>query len=302
MLSFQKSCVFTVGLFLYSVASMAANITTTIDEAQMVGAFPVGIGSTLNLKVNDKYLSGPAVFLGNVVKPDGSPSYQMFLSKKAKKVFYINSTHFNKNSKLQTLLDPYEQAGGTCAAYAIDQFMIQTHLSGFSGTGELAEKLSTEEGRTHLLADSINQYYLNLNHRFSTSGILNSFGKGFGFKCKTMKVDTYETAKEKILSELALGSPVIVSFTIGPKMVKSPFALEMYESDKKMDERLWIPRKVGERNAGGHSIVAAASFEMDNKTFLVMLDSDWSEPRVWNMDSFLGEKTKMDEIEFVSCK
>ncbi|MFA6237730.1 MAG: hypothetical protein WC635_10420 [Bacteriovorax sp.] len=290
-------------LCIYSVTSFGANITVSVDSAVAVGNKSVGIGSSVSINSEDDQIRGPAIFLGSAVRPDGSSSYQIYLNQKSGTVFYIDSSNFNRSSKLQKVLDPYEQAGGTCAAYAIDQFMIQTHLSGFTGTGALADVLSTEEGRTHLLADSINQYYLTLNHRFSTPGILNGFGKKFGFKCQYLKGSTYETIKEKILSHLQLGSPVIVSFSTGPNMVKSPFKLKMYDqSNVKLDERLWIPRKIGERESGGHSIVAVASFEFNNKTFLIMLDSDWSEPRVWNMDSYINQKTDLSEIDFVNCK
>lgn len=293
-----------LGLFLfYSTVSFGALISTSVTKAIPVGSFSVGVGSSVVLSSDELNIAGESLFLGNIVKASGSPSYQMYLNTKSKKVFFIDSINFRKNSKLQTILDPHEQAGGTCAGYAIAQFMFQTHLSGFVGTGVLATKLSSEEGRTHLLADSINQYYLNLNRQFSFPGILNGFGKTFGFSCKKFKTAPYEQIKEKILAHLSIGSPVVVSFNIGPKMVNSPFKLKMIDQkNSDLDDRLWIPRKIGERNSGGHSIVAAASFEFNHKTYLVMLDSDWSEPRIWDMDSFISHKTDMDEIEFISCK
>lgn len=293
-----------LGLFLvYSISSYAANISTSIENAVQVGAFPIGIGSTINLKTTDAKLAGSAIFLGTAVRPDGSASYQMYLNKASSKVYYIESSNFRKNSKQQTVLDPYQQAGGTCTGYAIDDFLQQTNLSGFTGTGELEKALSTEEGRASLLVDSINEYYLTLSHRYSINGIMNGYGKKFGFSCKSFQTDSYDKAKTKILSHLKLGSPIIFSFNIGPNMVKAPFGIEMYDQlNSELDKRLWIPRKRGERNSGGHSIVAAASFEMNHKTFLVMIDSDWSEPRIWDMDSFLNTKTALDEVEFISCK
>jgi hypothetical protein len=208
----------------------------------------------------------------------------------------------NKSSK-QAILDPYEQMGGTCTGYAIFDFLAQINLSNFEGTKELSKILSNEEGRTQLLADSINQYYLIQSHRFSITGILNGYGKKFGFTCKNYKSDNYEKTKAYILKQLATGLPLIVSFNIGTKMAHSPFMMEKFqEPNGELDNRLWIPRKIGQRNNGGHSIVAAASFEVENKTYMVMIDSDWSEPRVWDMDSFLNDKTALSEIDFISCK
>ena len=85
-------------------------------------------------------------------------------------------------------------------------------------------------------------------------------------------------------------------------MAQSPFALKLYDQNSDLDNRLWIPRKSGERNNGGHSIVAAGAFELNNRTYLVMIDSDWSEPRVWDMDSFLNDRTVLNEIDFISCQ
>jgi hypothetical protein len=292
-------------LFLIFSFNAYSAIDFKIDAPVESGNYAVGIGSTLTLKSEDKKLSGPAVFLGNAVKPDGDSSYQMFLLKDSKKVYYVETTEFTKRftSKFQTILDPYEQAGGTCTGYAIYDFLQQTNNAGFEGTGELSKTLSTEEGRTNLLVDSINQYYLTVQHRFSISGILNAYGKKFGFKCASFKSEDYSKIKTKILKQLKAGYPVLFSFDIGPKMVQAPFSIDMTEQKNgTLDSRLWVPRKIGERNNGGHSIVAAASFEFEEKTYLVMIDSDWSEPRIWDMDAFLNQKTDLGAVEFTSCK
>lgn len=308
MFNLKKSVGFTaILLLLVSFQAVAErNISTSITTGIETGIYPVGIGSHVNLKSEDQTINGPAIFIGSTVFPDGSNSYQMYLSEKSKKVFYISPDHFKRLnlSRQQKVLDSYEQAGGTCSAYAINNFLQQTNLTGFAGTGELEKVVKTEEGRTWLLADAINEYYLTLSHQYSLNGIMNKYGKRFGFKCKKLQTDSFEKASELLLSHVKIGSPVIVSFNIGPKMVTGPFALEVYDQKNvKLDERLWIPRRTGERNSGGHSITAVGSFESNNKTYLVMLDSDWSEPRIWDMDEFLNhKKTALDEIEFITCK
>lgn len=282
------------------------NISTSIKDGIETGIYPVGIGSHVNLKTEDPAINGPAIFIGNTVLPDGSNSYQMYLNQKTNKVFYIAPDFFNRlnSSRLQKVLDSYEQAGGTCSAYAINNFLQQTNLTGFSGTGELEKIVKSEEGRTWLLADAINEYYLTLSHQYSLKGIMNKYGKKFGFKCEKLQTDSFEKASKLLLSKVKSGYPVIVSYNIGPKMVTGPFELELYEQKGvTLDQRLWIPRRVGERNSGGHSITAVGSFESNNKTYLVMLDSDWSEPRIWDMDEYLNhKKTALEEIEFITCK
>jgi hypothetical protein len=86
----------------------------------------------------------------------------------------------------------------------------------------------------------------------------------------------------------------------------------MYEADlpllalqgskaSRLDGRLWLPRKTGERNSGGHSVVAVAAFEALGKKRLLMLDSDWAEPRIWDLELALGGRTDIGAIEFHSC-
>jgi hypothetical protein len=292
-------------LLLISSNSWAKDWSTSVTAAKAVGQFPIGIGSEVTVVSPDEKVNGPAVFLGSTVLPGGEKSFQLYLNKKSKNLFYLPEDLFaSVKPTQQTVLDSYQQAGGTCSAYAINNFLGQTNLSGFEGTGELKNLLTTEEGRTFQLADAINEYYLTLSHKYSLRGILNKYGKSYGFKCKMLANDTYEKVRSNILDHLDSGLPVIVSFNIGPDMVKGPFKLEAYEQKgPKLDDRLWIPRRVGERNNGGHTIVAVGSFELNQKTYLVMIDSDWSEPRVWDMDLYLNhKKTALDEIEFVSCK
>ncbi len=300
----MKLCQFLVLLLVFSFNAYSS-VDFKIAKASVIGNFEVGVGSELVLKSDDKRLNGPALFLGSAVKPDGDSSYQMFLMKNSKNVYYVETNEFSKRftPKYQTIFDLYEQMGGTCTGYAIYDFLFQTNLSGFNGSGELSQTLSHEEGRTNLLVDAVNEYYLTPQHRYSINGILNKYGKKFGFKCSAFKSDDYSKVKTKVLTQLKAGLPVLVSFDIGPKMVKAPFSIEMSEQKNgELDNRLWIPRKVGERNNGGHSIVAAAAFELENKTYLVMIDSDWSEPRLWDMDSYLNQKTDLVNVEFTMCK
>ncbi len=205
--------------------------------------------------------------------------------------------------ELENVLDPYPQQGGTCTGYAIDHFMIQTALDGFRGNGALVRSLSTEEGRTGLLADSINQYYLVLQHRFSIRGILDGYGKRFDFKCQNKIFSSAAEARGFLLRKLSQGQPVLISFNIGTQMRTSPFDLMMMRpaSYKPLDRRLWVPRKISERNGGGHAIVAASVFQLGGRPEVMVIDSDWSEPRIWDLNDYLDDRTAIQEVEFVTC-
>ncbi len=297
-------------LFLLSISVVylpnlsADTIITKILNKKNIGNETIGIGSTVILSSSDLSLSGESIFLGSAVRTDGHSTFDIYFNKLNLKIEYIDSHRFsNRLPNLQKVLDPVPQVGGTCTGYAINNYLNQISISSFIGNGRLNEKLSTEEGRTELLVDSINRYYLMSSHRYSIAGILKGFGSDYGFTCQSLQTNNYEKVKNKILSQLDSGYPVIVAFDFGPEMAKSPFRMEKVDSpESELDDRLWIPRKIGERNSGGHTIVAAGSFVFNQKTYLVMVDSDWSEPRVWDMEIFLNQKTALEEIDFVFCK
>lgn len=305
MKNFIKHFIALVLVIFFSANSYALDFSIVNKKSITVGNFKVGIGSILDLFTDHKNLNGEQIFLGNVLRADGSELYKMMFSVNEKKIYYIDTQYFSQTSKdQQTVIDPYIQVGSTCTGYAINGFLHQTNLANFQGTGFLREELKSEEGRSQLLAHAINEYYLTPAHRYSIRGILDGYGKKYGFKCKMLKTDSFPEAKDFILKHLKSGLPVVVSFNIGREMVNSAFPLEMFEkSNVVVDERLWIPRRVGERNNGGHTIVASGSFEVAGKTYLTMLDSDWSEPRIWDLDLYLNhEKTALNEVEFITCK
>jgi hypothetical protein len=63
-----------------------------------------------------------------------------------------------------------------------------------------------------------------------------------------------------------------------------------------------VPRKTGERSGGGHSIVAASFFMLGDRPEVIVVDSDWSEPRIWDLNDYLDARTAIQEVEFISCQ
>jgi hypothetical protein len=294
---------FVFALLMIGFNSFAEVVSFKISDKISFNENIVGIGSSVKMTATDKSLNGDFIFLGNGINPSGEETFRILLNKNSKSISLVNSDEFKRNNSLQKILDLYEQKGGTCTGYAIFDYLQQIVLNNFVGNGELPKLISTEEGRSQLLADSINRYYLETQHRNSIKGIMNAYGKDFGFKCTNYQTNDINKAKTRLLSQLSLGNPVIISFNIGPQMVTAPFPIIKHgEKNGEVDNRLWIPRKIGERNSGGHSIVAAANFKFNGKDYLVMLDSDWTEPRVWDVDSYLANKTAIEEVEFISCK
>lgn len=136
----------------------------------------VGTGSLITID------SKPEIFLGQLVNHDGSFNSLMTFDPVSTTVNFISASHFLAPlANTQNVLKLYQQQGGTCTGYAIDDFILQNHISGVVGNEQFTSALADEEGRTSLLADAINQYYLVLQHRFSIQGILNGYSKDYGF-------------------------------------------------------------------------------------------------------------------------
>ncbi len=296
----------TVGIVLgcfYALSALAISpIQVHLDQKIPQGAYQVGVGSPLTMKVGSaKSVAG--TFLGAVINPDGTFSKYMLMDSEHSQVYFANQENVKlPKESYQLLLKPYDQVGGTCTGYAIDHYFQQMYWSGFKGNGNLKNELSTEKGRTQLLVDSINEYYLVLQHRYSLKGVMNKIASRFAFKCKSKSFADVHQAVQFVQDQTKVGTPVMVSFSIGSNMVDAPFQLRDYETKSELDNRLWVPRKKGERNGGGHTIVAAASFEVRGRSAWLMLDSDWSEPRIWDVNAYFTEKTVMDEIEFITCQ
>jgi hypothetical protein len=280
-------------------ASIVAKVTSPVAH----GDSKVGVGSELSLTFGGESGAHAGVFLGKLVQPSGAFSNYLLLDDTDSTVYLTNQNDasFGTDS-LQTVLRQYDQVDGTCTGYAIDHLMQQMFWSGFSGNGTLKTTLSTEEGRTQLLVSSIDAYYLATQHRNSLNTILNGdFGKQYGFTCPKRMFEDPAKAIAFMNQKMKKGLPVLVSFYIGPNMVESDIKIKDYETGVVDDNRLWVPRQIGERNSGGHSVVAVSAFQSQGKTKLLMLDSDWTSPRVWDLEAYLGGNVAISEIEFYAC-
>jgi hypothetical protein len=295
---------------LFSASSFARSpIQVQVDQAVPQGRFQLGVGSHLTINVpNSDGTAGKNVdglFLGRIIEPAGTFSKYMLLDLEQTRVYLADrdDVAMGTDYTYQPILKQYDQIGGTCTGYAIDHILQQLYWSGFQGNGQLKDTLSSEKGRTQLLVDTINEYYLALQHKYSVLGVMKKFGERFGFKCEMKTFKDTGSAQIYLLSKMGGGLPVMISFSTGVNMVSSSYEITDYEDQSPMkDRRLWIPRKIGERNTGGHTVVAASMFESKGRQKLLMLDSDWAEPRIWDVDNYLGDKAAISEVEFISCQ
>ncbi len=282
-----------------SGAAWADPIQIKIQKNESFGGkYELGVGSKISVA------SKAGVFLGELINLDGTFAKYMYLDSGAGKIYLASGEDISMPVRqVQAVLQQYDQVGGTCTGYAINNIFQEMVWAGIPGNGTLAQALSTEKGRTDFLVGAINEYYLTLQHRYSIEGVMKKIAEPYGYSCEKKMFQDSASAIQYLHRRLAEGYPVMIAFNIGPTMATAPFPIVNYDKHSDaQDDRLWLPRQIGQRNSGGHSTVAVAGFLANGREELLMLDSDWASPRVWDMETVFNQKTAIGEIEFHSCE
>lgn len=298
----MKNTLLILPLFFLGLSSQifAATISAKVTQALKSDVYEVGVGSKVTLDFSDQRKKLDSIFLGKMVGGEKGNEY-LFLDEGKTKIYMIDSpsVKFNTRKKLHEIIHPIDQGGETCAAYAIFHFWRQMHTVGFKGIGDLSETMSSERGRIRFLETSIESYYI--SNVAELDKIMKDDGKRFGFKCKAQTFKDPKLAGEFLFNKASFGKPVMFDFNIGSDMVTSTYEVSDYENPGDIDPRLWVPRLVGQRANGGHVIVAAGAFIAKGRKKILIIDSDWAEPRVWDIQKQLGSRTAIKEMTFYSC-
>ncbi len=283
-------------------SAFAEHVKLKILSAVKDVHYDLGIGSKVELTFLEKNEKKEFMFMGKML---GHPEFGeeiLFLDEKDTRVLMIDAesmTNSLPNIRMQNIISPIDQTGDTCAAYALFHYWQQTDALGFKGNNVLGPVMNKDHSRMKFLEESITRYYLGRSANLKP--IMKSFGDRFGFTCKEKIFDESSKAADYVYEQVSTGRPVLMEFYLGSDMVTSRYELEDYETKSEMDTRLWIPRKTGERNGGGHAIVAAAAFTTNERKMILVLDSNWTEPRVWDLGKYFGEKAAISEMIFHSC-
>lgn len=286
----------------FAQSGLENKISVVIDQAVSRAGARVGVGSLMTLRLPGAKTAHSGIFLGQMIKADAKFDQMILLDSDQRRIIFADraQVEINRNS-LQKVLRPYPQVDGTCTGYALHHLFAQLGITRVAGNEQLAATFSSEFGRTQFLVRAINDYYLATQHRNSILGIMKGYGREFGLRCEKEVFRDATSAIRHVQEKTSRGIPVLISFYTGPNMVNAPFVLQNFAEAGTLDPRLWVPRQIGERQSGGHSVVAVAAFEHSGQSNFLMLDSDWSEPRVWNASSYLGGKTDLKNLEFYSC-
>jgi hypothetical protein len=225
----------------------------------------------------------------------------MLLLNESKKVYLVDETALTEVptglERVQKLMHPIDQEGGTCAAFAMYHMTMQLEKDGLVKLG------LDDDGRMKLLSYYINEYYLDGSRRESIEKILGSMGKKFGFKCNTKRFGDSSAALAYVSENFAAGKPLLVEFDVGTDMVNSSYATVDYAHPGSVDDpRLWVPRQVGQRDGGAHAIVLATGFTDRGHAMALVLDSDWAQPRIWDLEAYLPARARMDLVQFHGCE
>lgn len=290
---------FLIGLISFS--ALAQEVSVKVTNRIKNPLFDLGIGSSVEMTYSSGKSVKDALFVGKLVDQENDTIEYLFLDLKKTRISMIDPSNVEgfRKTRAQAIVKPIDQKGSTCAAYGFFHFWNQTFAVGIKGNTELNDTMNSDRRRLQFVEEAIDIYYLQNKTNITT--IMKNYGKRFGFTCKNNKFTDPKKAADFIFERTSQGKPVLLDYNIGPDMVTSSYEVIDFEKPLSPDPRLWVPRQRGERNSGGHVIVAAAAFVANGKPKVMVVDSDWSEPRVWDLEKYFAKKTAVSEMGFHTC-
>lgn len=285
----------------FTLSAFAQEVNLKVISAVKHANFDLGIGSKVELDFKTKNEKKAAIFLGRMVDQDEKTVEFLFLDEKKTRITMIDPSNIEgfRKSRAQAIISPIDQMGSTCAAYGFFHFWNQMYVSDFKSTDALPETMDSDRKRMQFLEEAIDLYYI--QNKINITTLMKNYGKRFGFTCKSNPQTDAKKAAEFLFNKASEGKPILIDFNIGSDMVSSSYEVTDYETPVSRDPRLWVPRKVGQRASSGHVIVAAGAFISKGKKKLLVLDSNWTEPRVWDLDKYIAGKAAVKEMGFHTC-
>lgn len=293
----------TVSVFLLfvSLTALAQEVTVKVTNQVRHPKFGLGIGSKVELDFKTRNIQKPAIFLGRMVDQQKQSIEFLFLDEQKTRISMINPENIEgiRQSNAQPIVSPVDQQGSTCLAYGVFHFWNQSYVSKFKSNTDLSDLMESDRNRMKFLEEIIDIYYIQNKTNITT--LMKKTGERFGFKCKNNPFTDSKKAADFLFNTAAAGKPILIDFNIGSDMVSSTYEVTDFETPVSRDPRLWVPRKVGQRNSSGHVIVGAAAFISKGKKKLLVLDSNWTEPRVWDLERYIARKAAVKEMGFHTC-
>jgi hypothetical protein len=281
----------------------SAPVQIELQARVRLDRFELGVGSRVKLVFSSQRGPVDGIFLGRVVESNGRGDEMLILDLQKTRAYLIdrvNARFSGRAGRAQLILRPMDQQGQTCAAYAFTHYWQQYALAGFPRNESLSEMMASERSRTKFLEENISRYYL--DRSISVASVMKRLGVRFGAVCKTHQFASGSMAADFVYRHSKAGIPVLIDFFLGPNMVTSTYETVDFEKPGTIDSRLWVPRRKGEGVFSGHAIVSAAAFEARGRRKLLVIDSNWDQPRIWDVDRYLSDRTAAKEIGFTVCQ
>jgi hypothetical protein len=268
-----------------------------VDPIEKNG-FKFGIGSRMNVIVDGRK-KGEGILLGRLVSSEFRTVAYLFQDGHDRKNYIIPvskcSLTFDgrtvKNAEIQSVAATMTQEGENCSELATVNYFAQLVQSGHRGNGTLRKELEHPEGWIKLLQYA-ERYYTASRGAGNFKPILERLGEMYGYKCHSLEVVSAPYLEKTVASALSAGIPVLLEFYIGNEMVNS--SRQWFDTSEMAGEdvRFWAPRAVGQRNGGGHALVAVGTFiSGSNRENLLINDSDWrGRPVEWDYNTYFAKR------------
>ncbi len=297
---FFKSQRFLVKIFLFvflAVPTLLRAQKLDLLEPSQIPAFDLSIGNKIRLSNT----ATPVTFLGLMTHNHDRKDKVIIFSPPYEVHFYnLDQLQMKPRLKLQKVVTPMDQATNTCSAYALYNFWHQQSLSENSSS-TLHQSFSSERERMQFLEKALYGYYV--ENITDMDRLLNRFERLFQKRCKVSQFATVEEGKKFLSEHDYQSSPLLTEFWIGKQdMFVSPLTYHDVASRTELDPRQWVPRLVGERKRSGHMVVIVQEIKITDKTFLLVLDSNWTQPRLWDKEHFFQAKTAIKDMLFHVCR
>lgn len=281
------------------VCSSVAHAKTLCEkfliEASAVASysgFGLTQGEPVKIQFGEDSNRASAVFLGRLIGLQDTSPDLLFYEQERKLIHIIPIQKLSIQRRSGESISAHDsspivrsenQEGGTCAAYSIFNCLRQLHYTGRDGNGTIAKQIETESGRQHLLVRLINEIYL--KDRFYED-VLSEVGKQYGFKFREVLYRDSLDLKKKITKSLRSGSPVMLRFDTNFEMATTPFTVLNHADGVEAERKMWMPRTSRKKAKLGHMVFALGIVEVEGIKKILISDSNWKVPRLWDLSAF----------------
>ncbi|MBS1963669.1 MAG: hypothetical protein JST04_15750 [Bdellovibrionales bacterium] len=281
-----------------------------IQEPVEVNGFKFGMGTKMKVRVDDER-EAEGLLLGRLVSDEDQTVGFLFQDPAGKKNYIIPPSRCSLKfagrnvdlADIQAIRTTMMQEGENCAELATVNYFAQLVLAGHLGNGTLKEELEHPAGWLKLIQHA-NEYYTSGRGAGNFKPIFKELGEKYGFVCHSLEVVSPAYLEKTVMGLLRAGKPALIEFYIGSDMKNARNQWVNTTERVGEDRRMWLPRAIGEKNGGGHALVAIGAFaNSKGKEMLLVNDSDWeARPVEWDAEEYFSTRVKSSGMMAHYCE